>query len=205
MIKKISLLPLNLQFFAADNGSEGANGADTPAEAQNTAEKAPEEQKQQEHMIPKSRFDEINEKYKGLQAQLDSMQDEKQQAEVKAKEEDGEFKTLYETTSQEFAEFKKQFESVETQKQELEGVISELLTSKLKSVPAEYHELIPENLTVSQKLAWVDKAEQKGMFSTRKVEEPIGGATNPSINTKVDANKLNGIQKLTMGYGLWKK
>ena len=50
------------------------------------------------HMIPKSRFDEVNQKFKDLQAKLEEFTNEKSKAEAerqKAKEEQGKYEELY--------------------------------------------------------------------------------------------------------------
>lgn len=197
------LLRLDLQCFADESNANSSDGT------VNTGEQAGvstvDESKQAEHMIPKSRFDEVNTKYKDIQAKLDAITSEKLQAEIKSQEEAGEFKQLYETTSQEFSEMRTQFEAVESLNKELTGVIQGLLETKLKSVPEEFHELIPENLSVAQKLAWVDRADQKGMFGGGKIEEPIGGMTNPTQSNVVDDNKLTPLQKMAMAFNTKKK
>ncbi|KMJ58083.1 hypothetical protein AB685_14850 [Bacillus sp. LL01] len=159
-------LRLDIQFFA-----EGAE--------QNTSDetKKTEESAAGQHMIPKSRFDEVNTRYKDVQAQLAELQSAKEVAERKAKEEQGEFRGLYETTSKELDGFKSQLEQANARAQELESVVTGLLDSKLSAVPKELHDLIPENLSPEQKLAWLNRAEEKGLFKS-KVQEPIGESTN---------------------------
>lgn len=74
------------------------NGNDTavsPAVAQNT------DKPEADHMIPKSRFDEVNTQLKQLKAQQDKLAKERDEAARKAAEEQGEFKKLYETVLQE--------------------------------------------------------------------------------------------------------
>jgi ribonucleoside-triphosphate reductase len=71
---------------------------ESPAEALNTEQQPPqaEETPQDEHMIPKSRFDEINERYKETKAQLDARLAQEKEAELNAKKQQGEWKELYE-------------------------------------------------------------------------------------------------------------
>ncbi|MBU5211065.1 hypothetical protein MHI39_20215 [Heyndrickxia sp. FSL K6-6286] len=158
-----------------------------------------------EHMIPKSRFDEVNQKYKDVQSQLDQLLTDKIAAETKAKEESGEYRELYERTTKEFGEFKSQFESVESRAKELESVVNTLLQTKLSGIPEEFHDLIPENLTPEAKLDWINKAETKGLFKESKVEQPVGGPTNPSNKQKIDLDKLDTGQLLRMGLEQSKK
>lgn len=159
-------LRLDIQFFA--EGAEQVTSDET---------KKPEESAGQQHMIPKSRFDEVNTRYREVQTQLAELQSAKEATERKAKEEQGEFRGLYETTSKELSEYKSQLEQANARALELESVVTGLLDSKLSAVPAEFHDLIPDNLSPEQKLAWLNRAEEKGLFKA-KAQEPIGESTN---------------------------
>jgi hypothetical protein len=193
------LLKLDLQRHA-----EGEN-AIPPDAALNTGEQANnnsagEAKQPTDHMIPKSRFDEVNQKFKDVQAKLDAILAEKQETERKAQEEQGKYQELYENTSKEFTQVKTQYESVETRAKELEGVINGLLETKLSTIPEDYHDLIPGNLTPEQKLDWINKAETKGLFGKRE-QKPIGEASNPSHAQSFDLNTLSPVQLLKAGYG----
>ncbi|MEI2356064.1 hypothetical protein [Mesobacillus zeae] len=195
MEKKL-LLPLNLQLFAEDAGTASTDASlntDAQAAQQPTNQTA-------EHMIPKSRFDEVNSSYKTAKEQLDKILAEKAAAEKKAQEEQGKFQELYEKTNQEYDQFKSKFESVEVRAKELEGVINGLLETKLEAISADYHDLIPNNLTPEQKLDWINKAETKGLFG-KKEQAPIGDTTNPSHAQSFDLNSLTPMQMLKAGYG----
>lgn len=170
-----NLLPLNLQFFAEE----------APDAVENTETKSAE-QERAEHMIPKSRFDEVNQRYKETQAQLESLTKQRQDDERKAQEEAGEFKSLYEATSKEFGEFKSQLESAHARNAELEAVVGKLLESRIATIPEEFHDLIPDNLSPEGKLEWVDKAESKGLFR-KAAPKPVGEQTN--------GNEYQGISK----------
>ncbi|MHC1728077.1 MAG: hypothetical protein AB9866_19085 [Syntrophobacteraceae bacterium] len=61
------------------------------------AEPPKPEEKQEEHMIPKSRFDEVNNKAKEAEAKLAAIEAEKAEQEKKKLEEDNKFKELYES------------------------------------------------------------------------------------------------------------
>lgn len=196
------LLPMNLQFFA-----EGADAAPSEAtlntehSSDNHTQSAGGESKQQsDKFIPKSRFDEVNQRYKEVQAQLNEILDAKAAAEKQAQEEQGKFRELYENTAKEYGDFKSQFESVEGRAKELEGVINGLLETKLEAIPADYHDLIPGNLTPEAKLDWINKAEAKGLFG-KKEQKPIGDTTNPSHAQAFDLNALSPVQLLKAGYG----
>ncbi|MEH7521694.1 hypothetical protein V7149_00205 [Bacillus sp. JJ1503] len=194
------LLPLNLQTFAEDSNATSSD-ATLNTGAQANDKPAGEASKQQtDHMIPKSRFDEVNQRFKDVQAQLDSILAEKQEADRKAQEEQGKFQELYENTAKEFTQVKTQYESVENRAKELEGVITGLLETKLSTIPEDYHDLIPGNLTPEQKLDWINKAETKGLFG-KKEQKPIGETTSPSHAQAFDLNTLSPVQLLKAGYG----
>jgi DNA repair exonuclease SbcCD ATPase subunit len=204
---KSFLLPLNLQFFAEGesestatnaNSSEATVNTDTGVSNKDTS--APAQPQQSEVMIPKHRFDEVNNKYKEVKAQLDAILAQQAEAERKAQEEQGKFKELYEQTTNELTSFKSKYEQIEARAKQLESVIQSLLETKLSAIDEQYHDLIPDNLTPEEKLAWIDKAEQKGLFK-KKGQTPIGEGTNPSQAQTIDLNSLSPIQLLKAGYG----
>ena len=198
-------LPLNLQFFAegaetnADHSSDATlntevQGDNTPAGSESTSTEA------KAHMIPKTRFDEVNARYKDVQTKLDELLAQKAQAEKEAQEKQGKYQELYETTTKELTDTKTKYTDVETRAQQLEGVINGLLETKLEAIPAELHDLIPEHLTPEGKLDWINKAEAKGIFG-KKQQAPVGETTSPSHSQAVDLNALSPISLLRAGYG----
>lgn len=184
-------LPLNLQLFAEgdEGGDEGTDGKE-----------GDQGQKQDEHMIPKSRFDEINTRAKETQQKLDALLKEKEEAETQSKEKQGEFESLYTKSKTEADTLKADAKANAERLGALEGVITTLLDAKLANIDEGFHELIPTNLTAEQKLAWVTKAEAKGLFG-KKEEEPLGMATNPSNASLGDINGLDPLQMFMAGYG----
>ncbi|MEH6943725.1 hypothetical protein [Bacillus sp. JJ722] len=178
------LLSLNLQYFA--DGEEADTSSDATENTEISAEKQPE------HMIPKTRFDEVNARYKKVQAQLDEIMSAQKATETKAQEEAGEFKQLYES-------IKSTHDTLEARNKELEGVVGELLKSKLEGIAEEFHDLIPDNLTPEAKLSWINKAEAKGLFG-KKEQKPVGtqtnGETTKTTMTKEQFQKL-GYQERT--------
>jgi hypothetical protein len=190
------LLPLNLQFFS-DPGDPNPN-PEPPADPKPSD--PPVDPKPNDHMIPKSRFDEVNNNYKTAKEQLDQLLKEKEEADRKAKEQQGEYQTLYEQANQQLETYKTDFEGTKSRVEALEGIMNSMLQTKLEGIPEEYHDLIPDNLSPEQKLDWITKAETKGLFGTKNSEEPVGGPTNP-INPKTDFENMNSFQLLKAGYG----
>lgn len=204
-----TLLPLNLQFFAADVGGEGgSNGNDeTKGQSSDGKENTETKDQQKEHMIPKSRFDEVNNAYKEIKKQLDEMKAAQDEAEKQrqAKEQEeaekrGEFEGLYKKAQTDLEAVKNESKTAKERVEVLEGVINKLLEQKLESIDKEYHDLIPEGMTPEQKLAWVSNAEAKGIFGKKSANEPLGEQTNPKGNQEVDIDKMNPLQMLMSGY-----
>ncbi|MEY8748952.1 hypothetical protein [Alkalicoccobacillus gibsonii] len=191
-------LKMNLQHFA-EGGQE-----DPPAKAD---EKKDPEQKQEEKpetMIPKTRFDEVNQKMKDMEAKVQAFEQAQADAEKAAQEEQGEYEKLYRAKEQEV----EQLTSYKTRAEQLEGAFGEMVNAKVESIPEDYRELIPEGMTAEQKLEWITKAESKGMFKTvDTTQKEIGGGkggTNPE-EAKVDLSKMTPLQRMLSGYGKKKK
>lgn len=203
------LLPLNLQFFSADTGAGGGSGESIDGGQSSTGTENTETKtdKQQEHMIPKSRFDEVNESYKELKGQLEALQkaqaEEEKKRQAKAKEEAekrGEYEGLYKKAQSDLEALQGESKSAKERVETLEGIINGLLESKLENIDEEYHDLIPEGMTPEQKLAWVTNAEKKGIFGNKQAQTPLGEQTNPKGNQEVDVNSLNPLQMMMSGY-----
>ncbi|WP_050632341.1 hypothetical protein [Bacillus andreraoultii] len=160
-------------------------------------------------MIPKTRFDEVNNAYKELKAKLSEIEEankqaeeERQKKEQEEAEKRGEFENLYNKTKANLDSEKQNHKAAKERIEVLEGVINDLLEAKLESIDKDYHDLIPDNLTPEQKLSWVTKAEQKGLFKQADSNTPLGEPTNPKEGTEeVDVSKMNPFQMLLSGYG----
>lgn len=161
-------------------------------------------QQQDDKFIPKSRFDEVNTKFKEVQSQLEAIQKEKEQAELEDKKKRGEFENLYQETSQELEKYKSDYESTSQRVEQLEGLIQTMVEVELESVPEELHDLIPDNMTPEQKLAWLSNAKKKGLFGkpNAKADEPLGGSTNQGNGQQpLDVSKMSATQILKSAYG----
>lgn len=203
--KQQNKFKINLQHFA-EGTNEGTN-AEASAETKNTVNtgdqnntSAGQQSNAAEHMIPKSRFDEVNQKFRETQKQLEQLLAEKAAAEKAEAEKRGEFEKLYQETAKQAETLKSKAETFEVRVQQLEGVINQLLEQRLESIPEEMRDLIPADYSVEQKLAWIATAEAKGLFA-KKQHQQIGGETNASDKQTVDLNKLSPIQLLRAGYG----
>ncbi len=150
---------------------------------------------EKEIMIPKERFDEVNNKYKGLQKELDDLKAEAQ----KPKEEKKEEKVEKEPDAE--PEVNPQIEALQKQLQEFQGVVDGMVTQKTESIPEEMRDLIPEGLTAQQKLDWINKAEEKGLFKKQSnvtVGQPLNHSSEQETTEKM--GKMNPLQLFASYY-----
>lgn len=158
----------------------------------------PAESTPAEQMIPKHRFDEVYANMKALQEQLDAINADKAQKEKEELEKTNQFKTLYEQQALEYKDAQAKVAALESKATAYEGVINNMVETKLAKIPAELHDLIPANLTVSEKLDWINKAETKGLFTTKK-EVEIGKPMNIP-HPEQDFSKMSAMDLFTMAY-----
>jgi ribonucleoside-triphosphate reductase len=106
-----------------------------------------------EHMIPKSRFDEVNTKYQDAEKRIKALEKSIEDGQKKRLKEQEDYKALYETTEGELAELKPKAERAET----LEAVLQETLEAEMKSIPQDKLSLIPDELSTDAKLRYISK------------------------------------------------
>lgn len=183
---------------------EELQGQEVKAPEGEVKETKPEGTEIKDPMIPKSRFDEINSKYKEMSekvAEFERFQSEAkaeaERKELEAKKEQGKFEELYLNTQKELDTLK----TYETRTKELESLINGMVESKLKTVPEEMHDLVPANLGAEATLEWLSKAESKGLFGKPEVKE-IGKPSNKSNEApKIDKANLSAFDKILSGLG----
>lgn len=186
----------NLQYFA--DGGEGGTG-EGGGEATKTDGGEAATSTQNEHMIPKTRFDEVNTELKDLKAQLESFTAAKAKDEKAKAEKLGEFEQLYRTADGQVKELTTKHESASQRVTALEGILGGMLETKMSAIPEEFHELIPEGMSLEQKLSWLDKAQAKGMFKKQE-DVVIGEATSRKAEPKVDTKTMSPIEKILASY-----
>ncbi|WP_214796588.1 MULTISPECIES: hypothetical protein [unclassified Exiguobacterium] len=191
-------LELNLQYFAESSNPEGGDGG-TDGGSKETPK-----QESKENMIPKSRFDEVNTKYKEMESQLSQImkeREEQEQARIAKEKEEAEKRGEYEKLYHEKAKEAESLLAYQERATELETLINSMVESKLSTIPEDYHDLIPSNLTPEAKLDWISKAEAKGILKAKTDEVEIGKRTNPKSDSKRDTSTMSAMEKLLMGYG----
>lgn len=152
------------------------------------------EESKKEIMIPKERFDEVNGKYKELAGQMEEMQKAKEAMEAQL----AEMKQTSEATQTSITETTSKLEG---QVKQYESLMQEMVTTKLSTIPEEMHELIPEGLSVEQKLSWINKAEAKGVFGKKQIVEIGKPLNHSSEQDKAErVKKMNPLQALASFY-----
>lgn len=132
----------------------------------------------QEHMIPKSRFDEVNTELKSVRAALAKLQkadEERQEAEAIAK---GDHEQL-------IAKLRPQADRAKA----LEATLTEYLTAELAGIPDELQALVP-NVDITEKLRWVKEARQRGLFANRPAPGTDAGARGDNAARPVQLTPL---------------
>lgn len=184
-------LKLNLQFFSADNGGQGGNGEGNQNQDNQNNNNPPNN----EHMIPKSRFDEVNDGFKDFKSKYETLLNEKTSWEQERQT----FENNSQTVTTELNNFKTQAEQRGEQLTTLNTFLEGLLNTKVEGLPEGVSDLIPEG-DVMSKLNWLSKAESNNVFSTPKANQPLGGATNFQNNQNIDTSKMNAYEKMAMAY-----
>ncbi|MDP4549840.1 hypothetical protein Q9251_02985 [Alkalihalobacillus macyae] len=172
----------NLENQNQDNQNNQNNNSNTPSVVEYSRFKNVIDEKN----AFKENFTSLEQKYNQLVADIDNQKNEE-------KKQQGEYKELYETRNSEYEALKGNHTQIETRVGELEGIIGQLLNSKLATIPEEMHDLIPENLSIEGKLAWVDKAQQKGLFgngANQAVGDLTNGDNKPKAITKEQFNNM---------------
>ena len=170
-----------------DNGGteqpQGDQPSATPAGAENTDTGAGE------HMIPKSRFDEVNNKLRAMEEQAAKLQKDREEAERKAAEEQGEYRKLYEQATQKLGEL--------TPKSKALDALSEMVNAQLKAEvdkwPEEVKALLPTEPTDT--LVFYEAVNRTRPLAARLAEAetkvPTGNGRGPKPSgPKVDKTPI---------------
>ena len=126
----------------SNQAPEQTTTAPPSAETQNT---------ESGHMIPKSRFDEVNDKAKALEARLAALETE-QKAQLEAQlAEQGKYKELAEQRAKQLAEAQSKADKLEA----YEATLQKLLDAEVEAIPEDKRGMIPAPLSTEQKLDWI--------------------------------------------------
>ena len=139
----------------AEQKAEPGNNAQSSAETEKT--------EKQEHMIPKSRLDEVLEKNKELLDKMSAMDAASKDAEEQRLADQEKWRELAEKRQQELEALKPRANVAEEQEKSLQSY----LRAQIEEIPEEMRSLIPEQLTTLQKLDWLS-------LNRSKLLKPIG-------------------------------
>lgn len=158
----------------------------------------PQKEEKQESKPPKE-TEKVKDDSEEVKVDVEQLKAELKEANEKA----GQVETLTATMETMKAEAEKQ----KAELKEYEELITNLIETKLKEVPEDFKELIPDNLTLKQKLNWLEKAEAKGLFNKEEKKKPnveIGKPMNVEVPS-VDTSKLAPSQLLRLAYNTVKR
>lgn len=113
----------------------------------------------------------------------------------------------YDAVKKELDEKAAQVEKAENKVKEYEELLNKMIDEKMKKVPQEFAELVPSNMTITQQLDWLVKAESKNLFNTSKknLDVEIGKPMGATVNTKANIKDMNSSSLLSMAYNVIKK
>lgn len=112
-----------------------------------------------EHMIPKSRLDDVLAKLDAAQKKADALEKAQQEGERKRLEEANQYKELYEKTQTELSNLKPKAEQVDT----YEKTLTSILDVQIAELPEDFRDVVPDGLSTQAKLDWLAKNKAKFM------------------------------------------
>lgn len=108
---------------------------------------------EQEHMIPKSRLDEVISIRDELKAKLDAAEKVNRESEEKRLKEQNDWKALYEKAQNDLAELKPKADIAE----ESEKTLRSVLKTEIESLPEHLRKMVPSDLSVQKQLNWLSE------------------------------------------------
>ena len=114
----------------------------------------------------------------------------------------------YDTVKKSLEETEKKVEQAENKVKEYEDLLNKMIEEKMKKVPSEFAELVPSNMSITQQLDWLVKAESKNLFNTsnKNLDVEIGKPMGATVNdTKANIKDMNSSSLLSMAYNIMKK
>lgn len=136
-------------------------------------------EQEEEKYIPYKRFKEINDKYKQLKDELENLKDDSSQS----KSESEVVETVVDETKAVEAN------PLQDKVNQYEAVFNEIFNSKMEQVPESFRDLIPEGDDIA-KLAWIESALSKGLFTNNKPQDFGGLGANPVTTVTITREKF---------------
>jgi hypothetical protein len=127
--------------------------ATPPAAAQNTESTG---QQSTEHLIPKSRFDEVNSRARAAEAELERIKTEREKTEREQAEKNGEWQKLAEKHTAELSEVKPKLKAAEDNLERVTTALEKHVKALRKDVPEHIAGLL-DRLDPVDQLDWITK------------------------------------------------
>jgi len=154
--------------MADETNIDGLNKPDPAAKPQNTA---------REHMIPQSRFNEVNETRKALEARLAKLEQEQKQADEQRLKEQEQWKELAEQRAAQLADL----EPYKAQVDEMRAALDATVKARIERLPEDQRTLVPDYGDPRKTLAWLDANEEK--LTRPAAPDMDAGARGDSLKT----------------------
>lgn len=195
------LLPMNLQLFASETGEITEPLVDVAQAAKKIAEDATTETTVEEPVVPEVDTSEFDSKIAELELKVSELTQEN--ADLKQKLSDKET-TVIELTDK-LTESGKSVEQATSSIEEYQKSLEEIVAEKEKNIPETVKALMPEGINVTEKLAWLNKAEALKPTEQEAVTEPeqiisIGKPT-PVTTEVIDQSELTTTQRMSNFFG----
>lgn len=195
------LLPMNLQLFASETGEITEPLVDVAQAAKKIAEDATTETTVEEPVVPEVDTSEFDSKIAELELKVSELTQEN--ADLKQKLSDKET-TVTELTDK-LTESGKSVEQATSSIEEYQKSLEEIVAEKEKNIPETVKALMPEGINVTEKLAWLNKAEALKPTGQEAVTEPeqiisIGKPT-PVTTEVIDQSELTTTQRMSNFFG----
>lgn len=183
MTVKQSLIPMNLQFFSEDSAEEIAVEAKEPT-AVETDEPAEPEKTVTEVEASKTpdaaETEALSTELEALKRQLAELETNKKQLETQLEEKDNTVSSATETVAG------------------YEAALGKIVEQRLEAIPENIKALMPEGLSIADKLTWVEKAEVAAPKEDKEqpaVIEAIGRPTPVETETEIQPENMTAAQK----------
>lgn len=106
-----------------------------------------------EHMIPKARFDEVNEARRKAEDRLAQIETERKVETEKRLAEQNQYKELAEARGVDLVKA----QAIASKVDVYEKTLADVLAAQVASLPEDKRDLVPDELTTQQKLSWLAK------------------------------------------------
>lgn len=151
-----------------------------PTTTPNQTQPAPDAVKPEEHMVPKSRLDEVLKAKKEMEDRLLAIEKAQKESEEKRMIEQQKYQELAETRQKEIEALRPKAAIAE----ESEKTLTSVLTVQISEIPESLRQLVPDQLTTIQKLEWI--AKNKAVLLKPKGPDLGGGRQGGSAPSTAD-------------------